>query len=148
MPVRGGRRCVPNIGSAPRPVQESENRIMAMRMPRFLKPTDHFTEFHATEATARLHAVGDPAEIIPFPRPSQQSPAIAVVPAKAQLRTRRLSDNRRADEARYETTFTANSGSPIEMLRALASLLETDADMLRPASPGEPVVLDIRLIAG
>ncbi len=123
---------------------------MAMRMPRFLKPNDHFADFHIAESPARLHALGEPAEIIPFPGCVEQNPqpSIEMIPAKAQLRSRRLSDNRRPNEDRYETTFTATGGSPIELLRTLASLLESDADMQRPASNGEPVVLDIRLIAG
>jgi len=123
---------------------------MAMRMPRFLKPSDHLDDIRSNVSGPTMRVLGDPAEIIPFPGTNEQSvvPMVESVAARAQVRTRRFMDHTRPEEDRYETSFSAASGSPVDLVRALMSLLEGEIDMHRPANQSEPLILDIRLIAG
>ena len=119
-------------------------------MPRFLKPTDHLDDIRPTASGPTMWAIGEPAEIIPFPGSNGQpaAPPVQSVAARAQVRTRRFKEHSRPDEDRYETSLAAAGGSPVELLKALSTLLEGELDMHRPANQSEPLVLDIRLIAG
>ncbi|MGE3797219.1 MAG: hypothetical protein AB7G88_05190, partial [Thermomicrobiales bacterium] len=85
---------------------------MAMRMPRFLKPISLPNPHHAPDSLALL-TKGEPAEIIPFPAPSEsESPSLrSTVTARAELRSRRLRESRRPAEDRFEATLLGTTGS-------------------------------------
>jgi hypothetical protein len=119
-----------------------------MRMPRFIKPNGAVPNAFAD---TQLRPLGEPAAIIPFPGAFEQETTtgpVSRVPARVQLRTRRLSDNQRPEEDRYEAAFIASDASPVELLRSLTAMLEEVNDLKRSASVAEPVILDIHLIAG
>lgn len=119
-------------------------------MPRFIKPGE-FTPGSGDMADTHLRPLGDPAPIIPFPGAVENdatSERAARIPARVQVRTRRLSDHRRPAEDRYEASFETADSSPVELLKSLTLLLEEVNELKRSASISEPVIVDIHLIAG
>lgn len=122
---------------------------MAMRMPRFQKQATLVVENH--DIAVQPRTLGTHAPIIPFPGlfdQSQNPEATATVPARVQVRTRRLREHRRAEEDRFEASFDVAQATPAELLRALTAMLEEMTELRRAATATEPLILDIHLVAG
>ncbi len=122
---------------------------MAMRMPRFLRSIEHRTLESVESTPPRLRTVGESAEILRFPLPpAADRTSEPGIPARAELRTRRFTGFTGPEEERYEASFATAGSSPLELLQTLTSMLENVGDLQQRSGAEEPLVIDIRLVAG
>src|SRR5688572_11061764 len=122
---------------------------MAMRMPRFLRASEHQTLESFESVPPRLRAVGEAAEILRFPvPPAADRTTDPGIPARAELRTRRFTGFTGPEEERYEASFATSGSSSLELLQTLTAMLENVGDFQQRSGAEEPLVIDIRLVAG
>jgi hypothetical protein len=72
---------------------------------------------------------------------------VAATRARAEIRTKRFPGFTGAEEDRFSATLEARGSSPLAMLQALAEVMAGSDEMQR-SSNGEPLILEIRLVAG
>jgi hypothetical protein len=119
---------------------------MAMRKPRFLKPEDHL-RIDDQPRSPFIRALGQAAPVLPWPHGCEKAQVEPVL-SRADIRTKRFPGHTGAEEERFTATLESATASPISLLRALTSALEKSQEMQAAPRPGEPMILEIRLVAG
>ena len=64
----------------------------------------------------------------------------------AEIRIKRFSGLRDVEQTVATTRIEATSASPAAMISALSAAMEQDPDLVRASNPGDPMILEIRLV--